>query len=59
MMEIIKYYIIIIGTMKNNYLYNVILRSKQKIKRKELKLENKNFGSFFIIKIKFEKGTQL
>ena len=38
MMEIIKYYIIIIGTMKNNYLYNVILRSKQKIKKKRTKI---------------------
>ena len=42
MTVIIKHYIIIIGTMKNNYLYNVMLKSKKKIikilmKRNQLK----------------------
>ena len=38
MTVIIKHYIIIIGTMKNNYLYNVMLKSKKKI----IKIKFKN-----------------
>lgn len=38
MTGIIKPYIIIIGTIKNNYLYNVILKSNYKIKKKRTKI---------------------